>query len=65
MYIKPESYSSLDFYRGSETAEVDSVAANGTETVTIEIDPDDYYESYGSYLYASMRDSRVKLVSYN
>lgn len=65
MYIKPESYSSLDFYRGSETAEVDSVAANGTETVTIEIDPDDYYESYGSYFYASMRDSRVKLVSYN
>ena len=65
MYITLNSYSSNDTYRGSETVEVGSVAARDTKTITVSIDPDDYYDSYGSYFTAVLMGSSVSLVSFD
>ena len=63
LFIESGSYSSNEYGRGSKTIEVLDIAGKAEKTETITFNPDDYYDSYGSYLIATLMDKTVTLVS--
>lgn len=63
LFIESGSYSSNEYGRGSKTIEVVDIAGKSENTKTITFNPDDYYDSYGSYLIATLMNKTVTLVS--
>ena len=63
LFIESGSYSSNEYGRGSKTIEVEDIAGKSEKTETITFNPDDYYDSYGSYIIATLMDQSVTIVS--
>lgn len=63
IYVESGSYSSNEYGRGTKTVEITDVAGNSKRTETVMFDPDDYYDSYGSYITAFLMDKSVTLIS--
>lgn len=63
MFIESGYYTNFEYGRGSEIIEVENIDGGEEVEKTILFDPDDYYDSYGSYIMASLNDSNVKVIS--
>lgn len=63
LFIEPGYYSSNEYGRGSETIIVENIAGSSNEKKVISFNPDDYYDSYGSYIMAALFESSAKVTS--
>lgn len=63
LFVKAGYYSSNEYGRGTKTITVKDIAGNSEKTETIFFDPDDYYNSYSSYIAAFLRDKSARVIS--
>ena len=63
LFIEGGYYSSTEYGRGSKTIEVENIDGGSSTTKTISFDPDEYYDSYGSYIVATLMEKRVEIIS--
>ncbi len=63
MFIPSDSYSGPKYERGSKTVVVKDINGKSSETETVYFDPDDYYDSYGSYILVNVVNSDVSVIS--
>ncbi|MBR6743313.1 MAG: zinc-ribbon domain-containing protein [Clostridia bacterium] len=63
LFIESGYYSSIEYGRGEKTIEIEDIAGNSKKTETISFNPDDYYDSYGSYIVATLKDVRLEIIS--
>lgn len=52
-----------EYGRGTKTITVENIDGNSEKTETISFNPDDYYESYGSYIIAFLMDKSASIIS--
>ena len=62
LYIEPGMYSSNEYGRGTKTIVIEDIDGCAKKTETIFFDPDDYYDSYGSYMMASVVDNSARVI---
>ena len=63
IFIEPGSYSSNEYGRGSKNIVVENINGNTEKTQTISFNPDDYYDSYGSYIMAALMNNSTEIIS--
>ncbi len=63
LFIESGYYSSNEYGRGEKTIEIEDIAGNSKKKETISFNPDDYYDSYGSYIVATLMDERIEITS--
>ncbi|MDD6478966.1 MAG: zinc ribbon domain-containing protein [Oscillospiraceae bacterium] len=63
LFVEAGYYSDVEYGRGSKTIEIENIEGNAEKTKTISFNPDDYYDSYGSYILASLSDKTVNVIS--
>ena len=63
MFIESGYSTSIEYGRGSKTIEVENIDGGSEQTQTISFNPDDYYDSYGSYITAILDSKNVSIVS--
>jgi len=63
LFIESGYSTSTEYGRGSKTIEVGDIGGKSEKTETIDFNPDDYYDSYGSYIMATLFEKNVELIS--
>ena len=63
IFVESGYYSSNEYGRGTKTITVENISGNSEKTETISFNPDDYYDSYGSYITAFLMDKSVSIIS--
>ena len=54
VFIKPGTYQENEYGRGTKTIVIKNIPGKSSKTETVSFDPDDYYKSYGSYIWAML-----------
>lgn len=62
-FVESGYSSSLEYGRGSKTITIEDISGNDEKTETINFEPDDYYDSYGSYITAFLMERSSEIVS--
>ena len=63
LFIESGSYSNTEYGRGERIIEVEEIKGNSESKKTISFDPDEYYDSYGSYIMATLFNSSEEIIS--
>ena len=63
LFVKSGTYSSTEYGRGTKTIEINDIAGNSEINESVSFNPDDYYDSYGSYITAIVTEKRVTIDS--
>lgn len=63
IFIKSGQYSDPEYGRGERTIEIESIGGKSKKIETVYFNPDDYYDSYGSYIVAALMDDSFELIS--
>lgn len=61
-YVTTSSYSSLEYGRGTKTVTVNDIDGKGTQEIEVSFNPDDYYDSYRSYITYMVYSDDVEII---
>ena len=62
LFVEPGMYSSNEYGRGSKTIVIENIDGSSAKTEIVSFNPDDYYDSYGSYMAAILMEKSASIV---
>ena len=61
LFVEPGTYSDNEYGRGSKTIVIEDIGGSSKKTKIISFNPDEYYDSYGSYIAAFLFEKSVNV----